>query len=301
MILIVGATGDLGGRVARKLRLAGQGVRCLVRSSSDDAALREIGAEVMRGDLTSPASLKDACEGADTVIATATAITRRLTEKSSATICAVDEEGMGSLVDAAEAAGVKRFVYVSFAGVDAGVGTPLEHAKLAIEKRLAHSAVHRVIVRPDAFQEVQFAPMARFDLVAGKAAVIGKGDTKRRWVATDDVAALVSAVTLESDPPRLVEFGGPEALTKNDAVAIASELTHRRMKVRHVPRPVARLAVRLLYRRNDALASALGAGLNGDLVEATWDDDPLRQRGITPTGLSDFLRAQARDAARARG
>lgn len=293
MILVVGATGDLGGRVTKLLLSQGQDVRCLLRQSSDDTALRRLGAGILRGNLTIPASLAAACQHADTVIATATAISRRLAGTSPATLRAVDEHGMTSLVDAAEAAGVRRFAYMSFAGVDSALGTPLDRSKLAIERRLSVANMRTVIVRSDAFQEVQLAPIARFDMAAGKATVIGRGDTKRRWVSTDDVAALLSAVSLEPDPPALVEFGGPEPLTKNEAIAIAEQLIHQRMKVQHMPRLLARLTIRLLDRRNDALASVLGAGLLADLQDATWDDEPLRQRGITPKSASDFLREQA--------
>jgi uncharacterized protein YbjT (DUF2867 family) len=293
MILVVGATGDLGSHVTSRLRSEGQSVRCLVRTSTNDGGLREIGAEVVRGDLTVPASLGAACEGIDTVIATATAIGRRLAGASKLTIGEVDGKGMVALVDAAEAAGVRRFVYLSFAGVEAPIGTPLEYAKLAVAKRLSISSMEGVIVRADAFQEVHLAPTARFDIASGKAAIIGKGNTKRRWVATEDVAALLCAVALEPAPPALIEFGGPEPLTKNEAVAIAQNLTHRRMKVQRMPRLVARLLVRLLKRRNDALASAFGAGLHQDLNEATWDDEPLRQRGINPKSATDFVREQA--------
>jgi hypothetical protein len=82
-------------------------------------------------------------------------------------------------------------------------------------------------------------------------------------------------------------------MTKNEAVALVEATTGRRMKVKHMPRPVARLAVRLLNKRNDALASAFGAGLLQDIRPADWDDEPLRQRGITPKPASDFLREQA--------
>jgi uncharacterized protein YbjT (DUF2867 family) len=293
MILVVGATGDLGSRVIRRLRAEGQPVRCLVRTGTDDAGPRGIGAEVVRGDLTAPASLGAACEGINTVIATATAITRRLGGARTSSIREVDGKGMLALVDAAEAAGVHRFVYLSFTGVEAPTGSPLEHAKLAVEKRLRNSSMQTVIARADAFQEVHLTPMARFDMAGGKAAIVGKGNTKRRWVATEDVAALLCAVALEAAPPALIEFGGPEPLTKNEVVAIAEDLTHRRMKVQRMPRPVARLLVRLFRRRNDALASVFGAGLHQDLNEATWDDQPLRQRGIDPRKATDFLREQA--------
>ena len=86
----------------------------------------------------------------------------------------------------------------------------------------------------------------------------------------------------------------PEAMTKNEAVALVQDTTGRRMKVQQMPRPVARLAMRLLNKRNNALASAFGAGLLQDIRPADWDDEPLRQRGIKPTPASDFLREQAR-------
>ena len=57
MILVVGGTGELGGRVVRLLRERGQCVRCLVRPGSDDSELRRQDVDVVRGDLTDPESL----------------------------------------------------------------------------------------------------------------------------------------------------------------------------------------------------------------------------------------------------
>ena len=293
MFLIVGATGELGGRVVRLLRADGHDVRCLVRAGSDDAGLRHLGATVVRGDLTDPRSLRVACEGVDTVIATAAAIARILAGARTPTIRQTDEIGMLALVDSAESAGVQRFVYMSFPTEDA-IRAPMDRAKLAVEKRLRTSSMRTVIVRSDAFQEIHLAPIGRFDMAAGKVSVIGHGDTPRRWIATDDVAALLAAVAVEPDPPSMLTVGGPEAMTKNEAIAFAEQLTHRQMKVQRMPRPIARLAIRLLARRYDALATAFAAGLHQDTVEATWDDAPLRERGITPRLARDFLREQAR-------
>jgi uncharacterized protein YbjT (DUF2867 family) len=292
MFLIAGGTGDLGGRVVRLLRADGHEVRCLVRAGTDDAELRGLGASVVRGDLTDPPSLGGACVGVDTVVATAGAIGRILAGARTPTIRETDEIGMLALVGAAESAGVDRFVYTSFP-TERAVGTPMERAKMAVEMRLGTSSMLTVILRSDAFQEIHLAPTGRFDMSAGKASVIGRGETRRRWVATDDVARLIGAVAVEPDPPGIITFGGPEAMSKNEAIAFAEQLTHRRMKVQRMPRPVARLAVRMLGKRRDALASAFGAGLHQDTVEATWDDAPLRDRGITPRSASDFLREQA--------
>lgn len=293
MILIVGGSGDLGSRIVRRLCDGEQEVRCLVRPDTNAAPLRQLGAQVVRGDLTDPTSLSAACEGAETVVASATAIARVLTGTKHPSIHEADEVGMASLVDAAEAADVGRFVYVSYAGADSALGTPLERAKAATEKRLERSPMRSVVVRPDAFQEIHLAPIGRFDIRAGKVAVFGKGDTRRRWVATEDVAALVAAVVVEADPPDIVTFGGPEAISRNEAIDIAEQATGKKIKVQRMPRAVARLGMRLLDRPSPAKATIFGTGLMQDLLAVTWDDAPLRERGITPRSASDWIKEQA--------
>ncbi len=293
MILVVGGSGDLGSRVVRRLRDAGCEVRCLVRAGTDAQWMSTLGVEVVRGDLTDHSSLPAACAGAETVVASATAIGRMLAGAKKPGIREVDENGTTALVEAAEAAGVERFVYVSYAGVDASLGMPLERAKAAVESRLARSQMRRVVVQPDAFQDIHLAPLGRFDVRAGKAAVFGQGETKRRWVATQDVASLVAEVTLEADPPDTVAVGGPEALSRNEAIEIAETLTGRRFKVQRMPRALTRLAMRLLDRPSPAMASIFGLGLMFDVVEAAWDDAPLRERGITPRTTSAWLEEQA--------
>jgi uncharacterized protein YbjT (DUF2867 family) len=280
--LVVGATGELGGSVVRRLRERGATVRALVRPSSDAAELEALGVEIVRGDLLDPASLALACRDVETVVCTATAIARLLAGAGGPSLPDVDDRGVGNLVAAAETAGVERFVYVSYLGVDAGIGFPLERAKAANEDRLRRARLHEVIVRPDAFQDVHLAPLGRFDVVGGKVEILGRGDSKRRWVARDDIAALVTALALEKDPPRLVEVGGPDALSKNEAADLAQTTGGSDIKRRHMPRVAVRVGSRLMARKKPELATVFGLGLLMDLHETHVDDAPLRERGIEP-------------------
>ena len=197
------------------------------------------------------------------------------------------------MIRASEDEGVRRFIYVSFAAVDQGFASPLERAKMANEKRLSASSMDTTIVRPDAFQEIHLTPTGRFDLAKGKVSVFGKGDTARRWVSTDDAAALIAAVATEDNAPALIEFGGPEAISRNELAAVAERLTGRAMKLQKMPRPIVRVALRLLDRPKPALASLFALGLHLDLVAARWDDAPLRERGIQPRSATTFLKEQA--------
>ena len=71
MILVVGATGQLGSLVVRTLREQGQPVRAMVRNPSTAADLAATGATLVRGDLTAPRTLDAALDGVTAVVATA--------------------------------------------------------------------------------------------------------------------------------------------------------------------------------------------------------------------------------------
>jgi uncharacterized protein YbjT (DUF2867 family) len=298
-VLVAGATGALGGRIVQRLRERGERVRCLVRPQADATVLEGLGAEVVRGDLLDPGSLRSACSGVATVVCTATAIARLLADAAGPSLADVDDRGVGSLVAAAEHEGVERFVYLSYAGVDAGLGFPLERAKAANEQRLRQSSLREVIVRPDGFQEMQLSPMAKFDVARGRVDILGRGETRRRLVAGDDVAALVVILAFEPDAPSLLEVGGPDALSRAEAADLAEQISGHELRRRHIPRPAVRLAARLLARPRPALASVFGIGLLMDLQESRCDDTPLRERGIEPQQVAVHLRRQAATRAQA--
>jgi uncharacterized protein YbjT (DUF2867 family) len=76
MILVVGATGLLGGSITRSLLSQGKPERILVRGASTYDGLVVAGAEPVIGDLKDPDSVRAACRGIDAVITTANAIGR---------------------------------------------------------------------------------------------------------------------------------------------------------------------------------------------------------------------------------
>jgi uncharacterized protein YbjT (DUF2867 family) len=289
MILMCGATGDLGGRVTAQLLERGANVRALVRPTADESALTERGAEVVRGDFRDPGSLARAVEGVETIVSGVTAIMRMLTGRERRDgFRAVDRDGHLALIAAAERAGVLRFVFVSAAGIEGARHTPLGKAKIAVEERLRRSPITEVIVRPDAFQEVWLGPAVQLDWPNGKLTIYGKGEASTRYVAIDDVAEAVVALTLAEDPPRRVEFGGPEALTRKEVADLIERAARRPMKRRHVPRAALTFGSRVLKPIKPELASVMGLSLNLD-DGARWDDGPLRDLGIAPRPASTYI------------
>ena len=295
MILVCGATGDLGGRIVRLLIMEGHQVRALVRPATDATRLQSEGVEVIRGDLRDPSSLGPALAGIDTVVTTANAIGRILAGPTDLTIADVDGQGTQNLIRAAEQAGVGRFVFVSVAGTgeDSAQLAPLMAAKWAAEKALRATSMQVVIVRPDMFQEVWLAPLTGIDPAAGKAMIYGHGEMPHRYVATDDAAALCAHVAVAPDPPAMVEFGGPEPLSRMQVVAAFESATGRTLKVRHLPDAAMSVGHLALARIKPEIASLMGMSLYSDTQPGTWDDQPLREIGITPRSATAFIQEEA--------
>jgi nucleoside-diphosphate-sugar epimerase len=104
-VLVTGASGLLGGAVARALVARGDEVRTLQRRASGVP-----GVEDVRGSVTDPAAVAGAVEGVEAVVHLAAKVSLA---GEPAEFHAVNVEGTGALLDAAERAGVERFVQVS--------------------------------------------------------------------------------------------------------------------------------------------------------------------------------------------
>jgi uncharacterized protein YbjT (DUF2867 family) len=293
VILVAGASGELGGRVVRELRGRGVSVRALLRAGRDASPLEAADVDVVRGDVRDRSSLDAACAGVETAVSGVTAISRLLAGERTS-FEAVDHQGNVNLIEAAEQARVSRFVFISYAGVDRGGAHPLARAKRAVERRLGQSPMRTVIVRPDMFHEVWLTPITQLDWEKGVLSILGRGDTPARYVSVEDVAALTAAVAVEPDPPELVEFGGSEPLTRNQVADVIEEAAGKPMKRRHMPRPVLRVAAPALARFRPATATIFGLGLTADSYPPTWTEAPLQARGITPRSAREFLQHQVR-------
>ncbi len=238
MILIVGASGALGREVVTRLLAGGEQVRVMARAPAKVEDLKRAGAEVVQGDLVDAPSLLRACTGADRVFVAAHAMLGKGDHDSRA----VDDVGHRALIDAAVAAGVSRFVYVSILAAAPDHPVDFWRTKFGIEEYLKASALSYTILRPSAFMETHAHTFCgKSILESGKTTLLGKGTKPRNFVAVRDVAAV--AVLALTDPGlqnRTIEIGGPGDFTNNEVAALYGELAGVTPKVRHVPPAVAR-------------------------------------------------------------
>lgn len=285
MILIVGSTGLLGMAVAKGLAASHEKVVALVRDPTADGAkdLRSAGATLAVGDLKARATLDAALKGIDTVVCTASATISR---REGDSIETVDHHGVQNLVDAAEAANVKRFVFVSMSP-NIRNDFPLTAAKRAAENRLKSSIIDYTILLPSYFAEIWFSPAVGFDIKNGKVRIYGDGKAKVSYVALADVAkATIASVSHARVRRKQLPIGGPTAISQLDAVALAEKATGKKLQVEFMS--VDQIAEARRHIEDPLMASFLGlfdSLARGDEITGGWS----KTLGVTPQSMADWF------------
>jgi uncharacterized protein YbjT (DUF2867 family) len=232
MILVVGATGNLGGVVTRMLLAQGQPTRVLARSHSNEQPLADAGAQIMLGDLKQRGSLDAACQGADIVITTANSAAR----SGADTVQTVDLEGNRNLIDAAKAAGVRQFIFVSALTADPSSAVPLLQAKGKTEAYLRASDMPYTIIAPNGYMEVILGGFVGMPALMGQpVTIVGGGRRKHSFISLGDVTAfIIAAIGNPAAINQKLLLGGPQPLSFRDAVAIYERVLAHRIPIRSV-------------------------------------------------------------------
>ncbi len=221
MILVTGATGNIGGYLVRELCGAGAPTRALVRSPERADDLRGLDCEVAVGTFEDAASLKAALTGVDRVFLVSSG-TEGLAERE------------GALVDAlAPGVGV---VKLAAAGVDQPGPTSVRFLAdhRAVLARLADADVPTTVLAPSSFMQNLLRQAAG---VTGEGVIRASvGDSAVSHVDARDIAA-VAAHVLTSDGHEGATYTvtGPEALTYGQVAERMSAVLGR--EVRHVDVP----------------------------------------------------------------
>lgn len=241
-LLVVGATGTLGRQVVRRALDEGHQVRCLVRSPRKAAFLKEWGAELVQGDLTAPGTLKPALEGVTAVIDAATS---RATD--SLTIKQVDWDGKVSLIQAATAAGVERFIFFSILDAQNFPNVPLMEIKRCTELFLAESGLNYTILRPCGFMQGLIGQYA-IPILDKQAVWITGESSPIAYMDTQDVAKFaVRALEVPETVNKSFPIVGTRAWGAYEIIRLCERLSGKEAKIARLPLNLLR-AVRQILR-----------------------------------------------------
>jgi NAD(P)H dehydrogenase (quinone) len=270
---VTGASGAVGGRVARALADAGAGQRLVVRSASRAPQLP--GAEVAEATYGDREATLRALDGLDVVLMVSAAEEEHRLQQHL------------SFVEAAVDAGVRHLVYTSFVGASPDAVFTLGRDHGLTEAALEESAPAWTFLRDNLYAD--FMPM-----LAGEDGVIRgpAGEGRLSAVARDDVAAVAVRVLLDpaQHERRAYALTGPEALTLAETAAVMTEVLGRPFSF-HDETVEEAYASRAVFGapqwQLDAWVSTYTAIRSGEM--AAVSDDVERLTGRPATALRDLL------------
>jgi uncharacterized protein YbjT (DUF2867 family) len=267
VLLLTGATGTIGRPLLRRLTAAGVPVRCLVRDPRRLGPER-VKVQIALGDLADPFTFRNALRGVDTVVHLASVIR----DQPAGSIEELSGVASWRLVQAAERAGVERFVFFSVLGASTRSRPRLLRAKAIAERALMESSLHSTVFAPS----LAYTPGDPFLRLLDRLSLLpvmpiaGRGAAAFQPIWAEDVAACVMAVLpggpmADASAGARYELAGPQTLTYRELVALVLRSQRRRRPMLSIPEPIVRRTLEWVEL------------LMGPTAPATWDEAELLQ------------------------
>ena len=234
-LLVAGASGALGRAVAARALDAGWAVRAMVRDPARvPAELAPRLAGVAVADARDAAAVAQAVAGCDAVFSCVGASVLPALGHGWRGFGAVDWPANRTLIDAAKAAGVGRFVYVSVFHTEGMRRLAYVDAHERVVDHLRATGLPHGVVRPTGFFSAivaSYVEMAR----KGPLPEIGGGAALSNPIADDDLAEVCAEALASPEPALELPCGGPEVLSRRRIAELAFAAAGRPPRFRGVP------------------------------------------------------------------
>ena len=302
MILVVGATGQVGSLVVRRLRTRGESVRAMVRDPATAEDLAATGAELVVADLRIPETLDAALDGVTAVVATANPIAPTRRGDSAAAL----DAGYAELIERAARAGVARFVFASVPVTPLDAQVPVARSKRRTEQLLAGSGMSWLALRMPPFTEVwpalvgsalplrgeerstlarPYATLRRFRRLTGQTidrhgvmVVPGPPSARQAFLSVHDAAAALAAAVRPESGSGPVDLGGPESLSWIEVAGIYQRVLGRRIRVVSQPAGLFAVLSRLTAPVAPSLSGVLGLNRLIASTQTDWNTSETARR-----------------------
>jgi uncharacterized protein YbjT (DUF2867 family) len=229
-LLIIGGTGTLGRQVVLQALTKGYKVRCLVRNFRKASFLKEWGVELVYGDLTRPETIPPCFIGISAVI---DASTGRPTDLDS--LKQVDWNGKLSLIEAAKAANVQRFIFFSAQNVEQFENIPLMKLKYGIEQKLKESNIPHTIFRLTGFYQGLIEQYA-IPILENLPIWVTNENTSIAYMDTQDIAKFVlRSLQIPQTSNQTFFLSGLKSWVSLEIISLCEQLAGQKAKVQRVP------------------------------------------------------------------
>ena len=233
-IFVTGATGNQGGAVARNLLAAGFNVKALTRNPDSQKAknLKQLNAEVIKGDLNDPSSFAEHLKNVHGVFSVQTyehGIEKEI------------KQGV-ALADLAKQYAIPQFIYSSVIGSDAHTGIPHWESKFIIENHVKELGLHYTILRPASLYENFLIPQVQSRILKGKLVSPANKDTVQQFISAEDIGKISTEIFTN---PSLYEGKtlvlAAEELNMQEVATIFSEVLNKKITYSKLPTLITRL------------------------------------------------------------
>ncbi len=267
-VLVIGATGKQGGAAAKALANKGFRVKAVTRNSNSPAAqeLKNIGTDIVTGDLTNKASLVSAMKGIDVIYAMTTPFQNgHEAEVTQGT----------NIVDAAKSVGVSHVVFSSVASADKKTGIPHFESKYKIEQYLAASGVPYTVIGPVAFMENFIQPFALPGLRQGVMRRALPASRSLQLIAVEDIGSFAAFVVEHRNEflGERIDIAGDDRSGEETAIILSKisgrEITYESFSPENLKAQSPDLAIMMEWQAKHEYTADIG-GLRLDFPEIGW-------------------------------
>lgn len=278
MIVLTGATGQVGSALLGRLLEQDEQVRVLVRDPRRLGPNR-VRVQITLGDLSNPVALRQLVRGARAVVHLAAS----MRDQPGASIEEVNGIATARLLRCASAAGVERFLFFGALGATPTSRTRFFRTKAVAERAVAGSELDATVFSPSIVYDPgdPWMTLLRRLSLLPVMPISGRGTASYQPIWAQDVITCVLRVLRDGAPEgaRRLELAGPDVLTYEQIVRLALSAWGRERELVHVPLWMVRRGLRLLER------------LVGASVFATWEEAELLEVPMTtPAGTRDAQR-----------
>jgi len=229
-LLIIGGTGTLGRQIVLQALTKGYQVRCLVRNFRKAAFLKDWGVELVYGDLARPETIPPCLKGITAII---DASTSRANELDS--LKKVDWDGKLSLIEAAKAANIKRFIFFSAQNVEQFNNIPLMKLKNGIEIKLKESGIPYTIFRLTGFYQGLIEQYA-IPILENLPIWVTNENTYISYMDTQDIAKFcLKAFQIPQTANQTFFLSGSKGWVSSEIINLCEQLAGQEAKVQRIP------------------------------------------------------------------
>jgi len=229
-ILVIGASGFVGGHVTRGLLARGYTVRCMARKPAKVQNLAAAGCEILPGDISDFASIQRALEGMDAVYISVQTLAPQDIVTAGQGFMEIELNGLHHIVTACQTQNVHRLVYVTSIGVAPDTKSVWTRERWRAQEFLLKSGLNVTIIQPGMIVGTGGQGFGMMVANARKrlAIVVGSGRNKFRCIAIDDLAYYLVGVLDEPQAyGQCYEVGSDDILTNDQLIDTVADVLGR--------------------------------------------------------------------------